>query len=220
MGKMRTAIDFTRRNGVLTLVQECYFQLTTRYYESYFNVDTELTLSDAAIEYPNDECCSYSSVHYSHIINVFNRLPVDKEISTFLDFGCGKGRATIAASAYPFRRIIGVELTHLLTLAEANLARMRHRIANNVVLWQCNATDYTVPADVNVIYFYNPFRGSILESVTRNIHRSYRQTPRRIYIIFFNNDHFDQTIRHAKWLTKLFQRTFYPDISCGLYETG
>jgi hypothetical protein len=77
-----------------------------------------------------------------------------------------------------------------------------------------------VPDEVNIIYFYNPFRGSILENVIRNIYSSYKNTPRKIYIIFFNNDHFDNVLAHQDWLTKTDQLELHFNISCGLYETN
>ena len=46
---------------------------------------------------------------------------------------------------------------------------------------------------VNLIHFYNPFTGSILEMV-RKTHSSYVENPRKIFIIYFNNDHFDKIL--------------------------
>jgi hypothetical protein len=85
---------------------------------------------------------------------------------------------------------------------------------------QADATAFDVPDDVNVIYFYNPFTGETLRRVTANIAASWRRHPRKIHLLFFNNDHFDRSIEGEQWLRKTHQATYYPDITCGFYETG
>ncbi len=72
---------------------------------------------------------------------------------------------------------------------------------------------------VNIIYFYNPFVGLTLERVVDNIHLSYKKAPRKIYIIFFNNDEFEKIIINQKWIIQIHQSQPHPDISCGVYET-
>src|SRR6185503_12151373 len=47
---------------------------------------------------------------------------------TFIDFGCGKGRVVHQAARWPFRRVIGVEVSpELAEIARAGLAARRHR---------------------------------------------------------------------------------------------
>jgi tRNA1(Val) A37 N6-methylase TrmN6 len=47
----------------------------------------------------------------------------------FVDFGSGKWRAIFWAARYPFRRVIGVELSaQLNALARRNINRNRHRL--------------------------------------------------------------------------------------------
>ena len=49
-------------------------------------------------------------------------LKIDFRNFTFIDLGSGKGRALLLASAYPFRRIVGVELLPALNrIAQENL---------------------------------------------------------------------------------------------------
>src|SRR6516225_8353137 len=51
-------------------------------------------------------------------------LPIAHEAFTFVDIGCGKGRALMVASAFPFRRLVGVEISpELCEIARANTAR-------------------------------------------------------------------------------------------------
>jgi 16S rRNA G966 N2-methylase RsmD len=166
------------------------------------------------------ESHDYSSVFYKHIFDMLNKLPIEKNKSTVLDYGCGKGRVLITAASNQYKRIIGIEISGLLDVASNNINKMQHRKTSNIELKQCDAVEFSVPSDVNIIYFYNPFEGSMLENVINNIHSSYMNTPRTIYIIYFNNDHFDKIITHRDWIVKSDQCRVYPNISCGLYETN
>ncbi|HET8760522.1 MAG TPA: hypothetical protein VFN94_05615, partial [Nitrospiria bacterium] len=118
-----------------------------------------------------------------------------------------------------YKRIIGVELSDLIYVARQNVDKMKHRRTRQIDLIQCDAQDFTVPSEVNVIYFYSPFAGPLLEKVTANIYASFRKTLRRIFIIYFNNDHFDRVINRQNWLTKIDQSSLHPHNSCGLYVT-
>jgi len=201
MTKIRNTLEFVHKNGINGFIRECYYRSINNYYEKYFDVNTEGLMLNEDPGIDHHESVPYSSVHYRHIFAMLNKLPVDKNNSTLLDYGCGKGRVIIAAASYPYKKIIGVELSNLINVARNNVDKMKHRKTKHIEIIQCDAIDFIVPSDVNIIYFFNPFRGSILKNVTRNIHASYKDTPRKICIIFFNNDHFDKIITHQDWLT-------------------
>ncbi len=207
-------------NGLCCFTRECYYRAIDSCYETYFHVDTKGLISKKDLGIYHHESVEYSSVPYRHIISMLNMLPVDKTTSTLLDYGCGKGRVMISAAAYQYRMILGVELADIIDIAKSNIDRMKHRKTENVVFERCDAKDFEVPSDVNIFYFFNPFIGSLLEDVTRNIHSSYEKYPRKIYIIYFNNNHFDKVVSHQDWLKKIYQTKFHLNISCGLYETA
>ena len=79
---------------------------------------------------------------------------------SFLDIGCGKGRALMLASELPFQRIIGVELNPALTaIAEINLAKWKavcHPCGDISVL-NLDALDAPIPDGPVVAYIYNSF---------------------------------------------------------------
>jgi predicted RNA methylase len=219
MNKILNTFEFIYKNGFLGFVRECYYRTIDNYYEKYFGVSTKGEISKEELGLAHHESIEYSVIPYRHIIAMLNRLPEDKAESTLLDYGCGKGRVIISASQYQYKKIIGLELSEIIKLAEKNIDQMKHRKTKDVILEQCDAQEYNVPSDVNIIYFYNPFIGSVLENVTNQIHSSYMENPRKIYVIYFNNDHFDRTIAGQIWLTKFHQSECHSGISCGLYET-
>lgn len=79
----------------------------------------------------------------------------------FLDVGSGKGRVVLQAARYPFRRVIGVELSAELTaVARANVAlnRKRHR-ARDIELVTADIVDYEIPEDVTTVFCFSPMYG-------------------------------------------------------------
>jgi SAM-dependent methyltransferase len=105
---------------------------------------------------------------------------------TFIDFGCGKGRVVHQAAKRPFRRVIGVEISRLLAdLARAALAAGQHRHrCQDVEIVVSDATRFEVPDDLTIAYFYDPFRGEILDAVLQNIIASIDRRPRPVRIIY------------------------------------
>jgi predicted RNA methylase len=219
MKKITHTFEFIQRNGLRGFTNECYYRITDTFYQRYFNVATRGMVSKNDLGINHFDSREYSSVWYRHTIGVLNELPVDKKTSTLLDYGCGKGRVIVSAARESYKMIIGVELSNLAYTARTNVKNMRHRKTQNIFLVQCDAQSFEVPPDVNIIYFFNPFAGSVLESVTRNIYTSYLRVPRKIYIIFVNNHHFDKIVEHQNWLTKRHQSKVHLNNSCGLYET-
>lgn len=218
--KIINILKFIYKNGIHGFIREFYYRLIDNYYEKYFDVHTKGFISSEDLGY-NHESIHYSPSPYRHIFAMLNNLAGDKNNSILLDYGCGKGRVLIAAASYQFKKIIGVERSNLINLAKNNIDKMKHRNTINVELKHCDAIEFNVPSDVDIIYFFNPFRGSVLKNVIRNIHSSFKDTPRKIYIIYFNNDHFDHIINHQDWLTKIDQsEELHLHVSYGLYETN
>ncbi|WP_308169572.1 class I SAM-dependent methyltransferase [Acrocarpospora catenulata] len=107
----------------------------------------------------------------------------------FLDLGSGKARMVLeAASRYPFRRAIGVELSSELTeVARQNLRSTRLRIrAGEVELVQSDVLDYRIPDDVTVVFLNNPFRGEVFATAMRNLIASVDRNPRPVTLVYFN----------------------------------
>jgi SAM-dependent methyltransferase len=219
MNKIINAFVFLQKNGILRFIRECYYQLINNYYEKHFNVNTKGQISIEDLKINHHESINYVPLSYRHTINILKNLSLDINKRVLLDYGCGKGRVITCAAAQPYKKVIGIKFSWLINIAQKNIEHMHHRKAKEIVLKQCDAQYFTVPSEVNIIYFYNPFISSLLEKVTKNIYSSFVKVPRKIFIIYFNNDHFDKIISNQSWLIKTYQSEVYPNISCGLYET-
>ncbi len=107
----------------------------------------------------------------------------------FIDLGSGMGRIIYqAAAGYPFRRVVGVELSERLhEIAVGNIERNRHRLlCKDVQLVRSDVLEYDIPDDVSVVYLGNPFSGPILATVVERLMASVKRNPRRLRIVYFN----------------------------------
>jgi SAM-dependent methyltransferase len=79
---------------------------------------------------------------------------------SFIDIGCGKGRALMLASEMPFRRVIGVELNPDLTaIAGKNIAawKTRPHPCVDIEVLNMDALDAPIPEGPAAVYIYNSF---------------------------------------------------------------
>src|SRR5262249_47553697 len=126
--KTRNTIAFIRGHGVLSFLRELRYRVTNHYYERSLGVETAGTVKIEDLGFANSEFVDYAPIGYREIYSALERIPLEKSMSTFLDYGSGKGRAIIVAATLPFRRVIGIEISdRLLAIAEKNLNTMRHK---------------------------------------------------------------------------------------------
>ena len=111
---------------------------------------------------------------------------------TFVDYGSGKGRVLLLAAQYPFRRVVGVEMSAALNaLASANIDAFsrRGRLRARIELVTGDARGLPVPDGGLVAYFYNPFDATILREVWDNLRASIARVPRPLFVIYVNPLH-------------------------------
>jgi len=109
--------------------------------------------------------------------------------SVFVDLGCGKGKPLMIASTYPYRRLIGVDISPAcVAVARRNVARYGPvKIdPSRVELRVQDAMDFEFPLDPLVVYLYNPFPGAVLDRVVANLEASLRERPRQAAVIYVN----------------------------------
>lgn len=85
---------------------------------------------------------------------------------TFVDTGCGKGRAVLQASELPFRKVVGVEFApDLVQIARANLGRWpaERRQCGSIEIRCDAALKYDLPPGPLVLFFYNTFGSPLMD---------------------------------------------------------
>ncbi len=96
------------------------------------------------------------------------------EAYSFVDLGCGKGRAVLLAAELPFRKVIGVELVdELATIAENNAARW-DKVGNakaRIRVMRQDAMKFLWPRAPLLVYLYNPFACSLVGQIAARLAR-------------------------------------------------
>jgi SAM-dependent methyltransferase len=146
------------------------------------------------------------SVFHAVMDAMRDRLHVDYQRFSFVDVGSGKGRALLLASDYPFREVIGIELSpELDRVARTNIALYsgpRHRPP--VISIQGDAAEFHWPPEPLVVYMWNAFTGPVMERVFRNLEASLAKLPRELYLVYIHPE-LESTLAGLPWLVKLWQ---------------
>jgi SAM-dependent methyltransferase len=111
--------------------------------------------------------------------------PVDDY--AFLDLGCGKGRAAIVATEFPFREVVGVDLSTDLTLiARSNADSVARRFPDRprVTIAQANVLNVPLPAGKLVLFAYHPFHAEILEGVIGRLEAALAADTPHIFFVY------------------------------------
>jgi SAM-dependent methyltransferase len=138
------------------------------------------------------DCHDYAPTSILAFAKIMRAIEVVEDRDVFVDFGCGMGRVLVLASAFAFRKIIGVEISPTLSdVALRNVGSYRGIRRCQEIEIRCQGADtFSIPPDATVFYFANPFHGNILASVMSGIERSMKKRPRKITVVFYNPRHF------------------------------
>jgi SAM-dependent methyltransferase len=113
----------------------------------------------------------------------------DIEEYTFIDLGCGKGRATIIASEFPFLRIIGVELSPALAaIARKNAATVERRFPGRppITVVQSNILEFELPPGKLVFFNYNAFGETIHALLLTKLEASLASGTPHLFVVSYN----------------------------------
>lgn len=108
---------------------------------------------------------------------------------TFVDLGCGKGRALIVASELPFRKILGIELAPgLATVARHNaqIVREKYPQRTKIEVVRGDATTVPLPEGNLVIFLYHSFGPQLVARMLSRITTAVVGTKRAIFLIYEN----------------------------------
>lgn len=127
-------------------------------------------------------------------------ISIDLRQFTFIDVGSGKGRALLLAAAYPFRRIIGIEmLPELHRIAHQNVSRLSD--PTRVELLCGDATQFVFPPEPTVVLLFNPLPSVALSKLLKNLEMSLVEDPRPLYVAYANPV-LEHIIASSRLLTK------------------
>lgn len=160
-----------------------------------YGVDTSGLVWGESLERPRSEEAAYWATGYygispSAFTAALGRLRLDWSRFSFVDVGCGKGRALLLALRFPFRRALGIELSPALAgVAQGNLQRFAAdwRQANvPVEAVEADATAYPVLDGPVVFFLYHPFAAPVMKRFLAHVVEAARAQPREVYLLYAN----------------------------------
>jgi len=107
----------------------------------------------------------------------------------FVDLGCGKGRALMVASEFPFARLVGVEISpDLAEIARRNAAVIARRDPRRapIEIQVGDATALRPPAERVVYFMYNPFGRALMETLVDGLERQLANGLRHAFLVYYN----------------------------------
>jgi SAM-dependent methyltransferase len=141
----------------------------------------------------------------SHLLaEVLDGLDIRFEDFTFVDLGSGKGRVLLMASEFPFRRIVGVELSpELNAIARKNIASYKGSAqkCRDISLVCMDFTAFEFPEDPLFVFLYNPASKDLTEVLAHNLMRSIGKRERAVWVLYVTpHEIFDseRALRKAK----------------------
>jgi len=156
----------------------------------------------------SDRSVRYEATPISFFHSLLRKLPLDYPNTTFIDFGCGKGRTLILASQYPFHSVIGVEVSETMcSIAVENVRRYRSKhpaipdisvICRGIDEYEYNCSDIR---DHLLIYMFNPCKVPVLSAALDKLSQITAQ-GKSVTIIYLNPT-CHELLANSQWLTEV-----------------
>jgi len=127
-----------------------------------------------------NQAASYLGVSPGRVLKGVAAIKIEPKEFTFIDLGCGKGRALLVAAQIGFREVIGVEFAdELPEIAKANARIMGF---DNIVVHQGDAGEYRFPSGNLLVFLHNPFWIPIMRRVVENLRAAQYQQLFVLYL--------------------------------------
>jgi len=192
-GTLRTTLGRLQRQQISSAVEKP----SLHPFDQRYSVDTSGLIGGGELRsgHKNDV---FNTAYYGMAPSRFQRVVEDwisasepTAISqySFIDLGCGKGRAVMMASEFSFRQVIGVELNPALAkTAEANLATWtgKGRAVCPIQILCQDATEFSFPEGPCLLYLFNPFAAPVLKRLIERLEIEFADRPSLLDVIYFN----------------------------------
>jgi SAM-dependent methyltransferase len=161
--------------------------------QNMVNTDGVIPGHDLAVGHANDRfIAGYAAIPPSRFRGAMERWRASGpahaiEEYTFIDFGCGKGRAALLASDLGFREVVGIELNPgLAETARANAAVWtaagKARCTIRIVCG--DALDLKWPEGPCLVYLYNPFGEQVMRRLAEKMRLHFSGSPGDLEVVY------------------------------------
>jgi SAM-dependent methyltransferase len=159
-----------------------------------------ITGADLASGHPSDRHIEgYAAVPPSRFRNILARWQASNPPHavaeyTFIDLGCGKGRAVLLASEYAFREVVGVELNpSLAATAQANgdLWTAANHTRSPIRIERGDATEMAWPAGPCVVFLFNPFGAVLMQRLADRLVEEFQGRTSDLEVLYYKPEQAD-----------------------------
>jgi len=175
-------------------------QLAGRWVDHRLGLDTSGQIGVSELGFDSEQHGHYDPSRWSLLRGALPRREVSED-DVFVDLGSGKGRVVVeAASRYPLRRVIGVELSpELIDIAAENLRRLRRPLrCRNIEFVHADASAWVPPDDLTIAYMFNPFRGDVFSAAVSNLIDLVDRRGRPLRLIYTNPIEHDRLVQTGR----------------------
>lgn len=177
-------------------------------------------LSDQTIKGNLEEAEIYQGTNYFLLEKLFEKLRTLNANHSLVDFGSGKGRVLAVAAFFGFKKLTGVEFAQeLASESRILLSKFKKKFPTEEFhIIHENAAEYKINMDDEVFFFFNPFNEKIMLSVVKNILRSLKTNPRKIFVVYVNPLHKEIFLSAGFEEIYFYQKLYYVQASILTYE--
>lgn len=123
---------------------------------------------------------------------------------TFVDLGCGMGRALLIASRLPFQTLVGVELSPDLCRLAIRNAEVFPDAKRRISIRNQDAITVDYPKGPLVIFMYHPFLLPVLRRVLSNLERQLAVRPRPCLVLYACDPEENSVLRSSSLFNMVF----------------
>jgi predicted RNA methylase len=202
-GKAQRLSQTYHENGFLDVVRRLkgygswilFYRKKSAAFDRKFNVDTKgciplwcLTINSENVQ----QGVRYEAVDPIILRRALTDIDENFQKFTFVDIGCGKGRALLIASEYGFSTLMGVDFASELVAIARNNCEGR---AISATISCSDAARFQFPSGRLVVYLFNPFGATVLDDVLENILAS---DCVACYVVYVNPKHCECLARQSR----------------------
>ena len=157
-------------------------------FERRYGLDTTRHVDRMSLGLAHDDFFHYEPSGWLSLQTALPRSEVQPD-DVFADLGSGLGRVVFqAALRYPFRRVIGVDLSSDLNeIARRNLEHNRDRLrCPDVEIVDSDLLDWEIPDDLTIAYLHNAITGEPFERLVQRLLEFADRRGRPVRLIYVN----------------------------------
>lgn len=189
MNALTVLLNSTKKRGLFNTLQFIFYEYI---FDSIYKVNTKgfITLDKLTTVGKIDNSVQYQASNYFLLLKYFEKYKEFVKDKTIVDFGSGKGRVLILGMKYQAKKCIGIEFAkELIDICKDNLKNYKRRIRSKATyeVISDDVCDYKFSEEEDILFFYNPFNGIILNQIFEKISKLRKEMT----IVYINPVHRD-----------------------------